>query len=202
MRLRRPSLIAGWAAVALLAIVGFAAFGASGGPAVNLSASASGVTIGHTTGAYAGLTFAILGNQPRVSIAGLDPNAEITDEDLLSLSTSGAADSDEEPKIDTSITGAWLSQVEVRELISAYFAPTDVNTAVRVAWCESRFNPESVDLRTGAAGLFKHLPRYWPERAAAAGFPNADPTHPDASVAAAAWVIYNGGGWDVFACRG
>ena len=200
MRLRRLSFVAGWAAVGLLATVGFAAFGASGGPSVNLSANSAGATIGHATGTYAGLTFAILGNNPRVSIGGLDPNSVITDEDL-SLSAS-AADASEEPKIDTSIIGAWLSQVEVRALISEHFAPTDVNTAVRVAWCESRFNPQSVDLRTGAAGLFKHLPRYWPERAAAAGFPDADLTDPEASVAAAAWVVYNGGGWDVFTCSG
>ena len=202
MRLRRLSFVAGWAAVGLLATVGFAAFGAPGEPLANQSANSAGANIGHATGTYAGLTFAILGSNPRVSIGGLDPNSLITEDDVLSLSISGTADADEAPHIDTTTTGAWLSQVQVRALVSEYFAPTDVNTAVRVAWCESRFNPRSIDLRTGAAGLFKHLPRYWPERAAAAGFPNADLTDPEASVAAAAWAVYNGGGWDVFTCRG
>ena len=96
----------------------------------------------------------------------------------------------------------WLSQVEVRALVSDYFQPQDVNRAIRVAWCESRFDPNSVDLRTGGVGLFHHLPRYWLERAANAGFPDADPTDPEASVAAAAWEVYHGGGWDVFGCRG
>jgi hypothetical protein len=96
----------------------------------------------------------------------------------------------------------WLSQVEVRALVSRYFAAEDVNRAVRVAWCESRFDPESSNLRTGAVGLFQHLPRYWAERADNAGFPGAEPTDPEASTAAAAWAIYHGGGWDTFACRG
>jgi hypothetical protein len=96
----------------------------------------------------------------------------------------------------------WLSQVQVRAMVTKYFVAEDVNRAVRVAWCESRFDPESVNLRTGAIGLFQHLPRYWAERAEAAGFAGADPTDPEASTAAAAWAVYHGGGWDTFACRG
>jgi hypothetical protein len=92
--------------------------------------------------------------------------------------------------------------VQVRALVSEHFAAEDVNKAVRVAWCESRFNPSSTNLRTGAVGLFQHLPKYWEERAESAGFPDADPTDPEASTAAAAWAVYNGGGWDTFACRG
>ena len=201
MRLRRLSFVAGWAAVGLLAAVGFAAFGASERPSADVSVEAVGVNMGHTTGAYAGLTFAILGTDFEVAIAELSQDTVITDKDLFSLASSSVAETSETPSIDPS-TGAWLSQVEVRALILEYFAQEDVNTAVRVAWCESRFNPESVDLRTGAVGLFKHLPRYWAERAEAAGFTGADPTDPEASVAAAAWAIYDGGGWDVFACRG
>ncbi len=201
MRLRRLSFVAGWAAVGLLAAVGLAAFGASERPSADLSVEAAGTNMGHTTGAYAGLTFAILGSDVEVAIAKLSEDSVITDEDLLSLASNSGAEAPEAPSIAPS-TGAWMSQVEVRALISEHFAQEDVNTAVRVAWCESRFNPESVDLRTGAVGLFKHLPRYWSERAEAAGFPGADPADPEASVAAAAWAIYEGGGWDVFACRG
>ncbi len=90
----------------------------------------------------------------------------------------------------------------MRELVAQHFEPDDVNRAVRVAWCESRFDPSFTNLRTGAVGLFQHLPRYWEERAESAGYPGADPTDPVASTAAAAWAVYNGGGWDTFACRG
>jgi hypothetical protein len=102
----------------------------------------------------------------------------------------------------TIATSGWLSQVQVRALVAEYFAAEDVNQAVRVAWCESRFDPTSTNLRTGGVGLFQHLPRYWTERAENAGFPNAEPTDAEASTAAAAWAVYNGGGWDVFTCRG
>ena len=95
----------------------------------------------------------------------------------------------------------WLSEVEVRALVSKYFEPTDVNRAVGIAWCESRFDPSQIDLRTGGVGLFNHLPGYWDERATNAGFPGVDATDAEASTAAAAWEVYDGAGWDIFNCR-
>jgi hypothetical protein len=97
-------------------------------------------------------------------------------------------------------TSGWLSEVEVRALVSIYFEPTDVNKAVRIAWCESRFDPNATDLRTGGVGLFNHLPKYWDDRATNAGFRGADATDPEASTAAAAWEVYNGAGWQIFGC--
>lgn len=199
MRVKRLSVVVGWAAVVLLAIVGFAAFGPDDPSDPGDAAEAVGPNLGHTTGAYVGLGFAILGSPEGTVPAS---TSVITDRDVLSLSSSSSDNSDEDaPDIEIE-PGIWLSQVDVRALVSAYFEPADVNRAVRVAWCESRFDPDSVDLRTGAVGLFKHLPRYWDERAAQAGFPRAEPSDPEASVAAAAWEVYNGGGWDVFTCRG
>ncbi|HSK06306.1 MAG TPA: transglycosylase SLT domain-containing protein [Acidimicrobiia bacterium] len=201
MRLRRLSFIAGWAAVALLAIAGFAAFGTSGSTQADLDFDASEARLGHGTGARAGLVFAVLagdgsgpidpGGQGEVAVAPASEEAE--EEPVTDAASSETIASD---------TAGWLSQVQVRALVSEYFAEEDVNKAVRVAWCESRFSPSSTNLRTGAVGLFQHLPKYWEERAEKAGFPNADPTDPVASTAAAAWAVYNGGGWDTFACRG
>jgi hypothetical protein len=200
MRLRRLSFIAGWAAVALLAVAGFAAFGTSGSTQADLEFDASELRLGHGTGARAGLAFAVLagdnggagasGGQVEVAVT---PASEETEEEPATAASTGTIASD---------TSGWLSQVQVRALVSEYFAAEDVNKAVRVAWCESRFDPSSTNVRTGAVGLFQHLPRYWEERAENAGFPNADPSDPEASTAAAAWAVYDGGGWDVFACRG
>ncbi|HSJ82888.1 MAG TPA: transglycosylase SLT domain-containing protein [Acidimicrobiia bacterium] len=199
MHLRRLSFIAGWAAVALLAVAGFAAFGTSGSTQADLEFDASGARLGHGTGANAGLTFALLAGDSGTTEAAVTELA----------TTPAGEDVPEEPAAGTASTGTiaadgsgWLSQVQVRALVSEYFAAEDVNKAVRVAWCESRFNPSSTNLRTGAVGLFQHLPKYWEERAESAGFPNADQTDPEASTAAAAWAVYNGGGWDTFACRG
>lgn len=201
MRRTRFSFVVGWTAIALLAIAGFAAFSGLDPTSDQLQLEAAEDSIGHTSGAYAGLGFVLLGE------GGTDGETAAVNE----VEPEGATDPDTEDleAVDdapagtiTSAASGWLSQVQVRALVSLYFAEEDVNQAVRVAWCESRFDPEAIDLRTGATGLFKHLPRYWPERTANAGFPGADPTDPEASVAAAAWEVYEGGGWDVFNCRG
>lgn len=201
MRLRRLSFIAGWAAVVLLAVAGFAAFGTSGGAGSDPAADAPERVIGHTTGAYAGLTFALLAGDPGQPQA----DSDTADTPELTTATAGAdagTSQDSNSPGTMSDASGWLSQVEVRALVSKYFTSRDVNRAVRVAWCESRFDPNSVNLRTGAIGLFQHLPKYWEERSTSAGFPGADPTDAEASTAAAAWEVYHGAGWDIFVCQG
>jgi hypothetical protein len=201
MRLRRLSFVAGWAAVALLAMAGFAAFDTPDTTVNELETEAAAASLGHATGAYAGLTFALLaGDTTELTAAGDTSSTEDLEETADPSDPSASGQSSTESML--SETSGWLSQVQVRALVSLYFTAEDVNRAVRVAWCESRFDPNSTDLRTGAVGLFQHLPQYWEERAEAAGFPGADPTDPVASTAAAAWAVYDGGGWDIFACRG
>lgn len=206
MRLRRLSLVAGWSMIALLAVGGFAAFRDTGVGSQQAQADPVTAAMGHTAGAYAGLVFAWLdGDQSETQLAVTPGASEDLDSMFFPDPRGGEVDLAGEQQgqgtIASPITG-WLSQVEVRALVGDHFEPQDVNRAIRVAWCESRFDPNSVDLRTGGVGLFHHLPRYWPDRAASAGFPDADPTDPEASVAAAAWEVYHGGGWDVFGCRG
>jgi Transglycosylase SLT domain len=195
MRLRRLSFIAGWAAVALLAVAGFAAFGTSGSTQAEPEFDATEPGLGHSTGAQAGFNFAVLAGQ------GAAGDSEAVTATTVAAEQA-AATTDQSTGTIASDESGWLSQVQVRALVAEYFAAEDVNMAVRVAWCESRFNPNSTNLRTGAVGLFQHLPKYWAERADNAGFPGADPTDAEASTAAAAWAVYNEGGWDTFACRG
>jgi hypothetical protein len=90
--------------------------------------------------------------------------------------------------------------MQMRTVISKYFTAEDVNRAIRVAWCESRFNPTSTNHETGGTGLFHHLPEFWPQRAEAAGFAGAEATDAEANVAAAAYAVYEEGGWAVFNC--
>ncbi|MEA1903004.1 MAG: transglycosylase SLT domain-containing protein [Actinomycetota bacterium] len=203
MRSRRFSFFAGWAAVALTAAAGFAAFGNPNPTSQEIRVEAAGASMGHTSGAYAGLAFAVLGpagpDSPTIDVpeAFLDPSPTDFATAAADESTQEAAESAQDNS-----TAGWLSEVEVRAFVTLYFEPADVNRAVRVAWCESRFNPDSVNRRTGGIGLFQHLPRYWEERASNAGFQGVDATDAEASTAAAAWAVYNGGGWDVFTCRG
>lgn len=201
MRSRRFSFVAGWVALTLLAIVGFAAFAAPDDASDEVLDQAEEASLGHTAGAYAGLGFALPpGEEATATPLTAEPEGEASP-------TAGDDPATVEPTEDelvgtiASPASGWLSEVEVRALVSLYFEPTDVNRAVRIAWCESRFDPNHTDLRTGGVGLFNHLPRYWAERAANAGFPDAEAIDAQASTAAAAWEVYNGAGWDIFTCR-
>ena len=200
MRSRRLSFVAGWAAVALLAIAGFAAFGTPDADPAALQAEAAAASIGHTAGAYAGLTFAQFGSDGDGAVIVASAVEEGSDESSQGTAETNVETPDQGSGTIASSTSGWLSQVEVRALVTIYFEPTDVNRAVRLAWCQSRFDPNHTDLSTGGAGLFNHLPRYWEVRATNAGFRGAEPTDPEASTAAAAWEIYNGAGWEVFNC--
>lgn len=82
-----------------------------------------------------------------------------------------------------------------RPLVEAFFAPGDVDRAVRVIQCESNGDPWAKNPRSTASGLFQHLASMWPPRAAAAGHAGADVFEPVANVATAAWLVYEGGGW-------
>lgn len=93
-----------------------------------------------------------------------------------------------------------------RPLVGAYFPPGLVDEALAVIRCESLGDPAIVNPVSGAAGLFQHMPRYFPERAAAAGFPGASPFDPEANIAAAAWLVQeslDGGlpAWYFWSCR-
>lgn len=203
-RSRRLSYLAGAVAVTVLAAAGFAAFATPTPSDDGSSAEAAAASIGHTAGAYAGLAFMRIGSDGDaavVVVTAADSVSADGSEETVTPETSPSPSTSEATGTIASPTSGWLSEVEVRKLVSKYFDPTDVNRAVRIAWCESRFDPNAVDLRTGGIGLFNHLPRYWEERAANAGYPGAEATDAEAATAAAAWEVYNGGGWDVFNCR-
>ena len=75
--------------------------------------------------------------------------------------------------------------------------PVAVQWAMNVAWCESRYHPNSVNSDSGASGLFQFLPSTW------SGTPYASqsPFDPRANAFAAAWLYshYGPGRW---VCQG
>ncbi|HEX2370679.1 MAG TPA: hypothetical protein VHM94_15740 [Acidimicrobiia bacterium] len=83
----------------------------------------------------------------------------------------------------------------MRDLVTAYFTGDDVDKALQVSYCESLWDPSAYNPLSGASGLFQHLPGGWEERAAGAGFAGASPFDAEANTAAAAWLVYQGGGW-------
>jgi hypothetical protein len=75
--------------------------------------------------------------------------------------------------------------------------PAAVQWAINVAWCESRYHPNSVNSDSGASGLFQFLPSTW------SGTPYAgySPFDPKYNSLAAAWLYshYGPGRW---VCQG
>ena len=72
-----------------------------------------------------------------------------------------------------------------------------VQWAFNVAWCESRYHPNSVNSSSGAAGLFQFLPSTWaftPQR-------GLSPFDPVANSNAAAW-LYGRDGPSQWVCQG
>lgn len=76
-----------------------------------------------------------------------------------------------------------------RSLVAKYFPADMVDDALSVMACESFGDPNLTNSYSGAAGLFQHLQKYWPERAAGAGFPGASPYDGEANIAATWWLV-------------
>jgi hypothetical protein len=82
-----------------------------------------------------------------------------------------------------------------RMLVEHFFRPADVDRAIRVIACESKGDPDARNPHSSASGLFQHLASLWTPRAEAVGYPGASVFDPVANVAAAAGLVYEGGGW-------
>jgi hypothetical protein len=88
---------------------------------------------------------------------------------------------------------------DIAKIITDAFSPLGhdaVVWAMRIAWCESRYHPNSVNSDSGASGLFQFLPSTW------GGTPwaNQSPFDPVANAQAAAW-LYNRYGPGRWACK-
>jgi hypothetical protein len=95
----------------------------------------------------------------------------------------------------TQPTGERFNEAETRGIIALFFAPQDVELALEVAYCESRWDPEATNPLSGAGGLFQQIPRFWADRSAAAGWAGANIFDAHANTAVSAWLVYEGGGW-------
>lgn len=75
--------------------------------------------------------------------------------------------------------------------------PAAVQWAVNVAWCESRYHPNSVNSDSGASGLFQFLPSTW----AFTPYAAYSPFDPRINALAAAW-LYKRDGPSQWECQG
>jgi hypothetical protein len=184
MRLQRLLLLTGTIIVSLLAAAGFATFSTDGENPVP-----SGTDHGSVAGFAAGGYMAGVGRvvETPIETAPVGEDAAAT-----TASSSGPIQ-----------RSSYLTERDVRRLVALYFEPVDVDRAVRISWCESTFNAGSLDPGDGGAGLFHLSPAGWADLAASAGWSGADIFDPEANVAAAAWLVYQGpSGWASFNCQG
>lgn len=89
---------------------------------------------------------------------------------------------------------------EIAQDITAAFSPLGpqaVQWAVNVAYCESRYHPNSVNSDSGASGLFQFLPSTW----AFSPYASYSPFDPKYNALAAAW-LYARDGPSQWVCQG
>lgn len=75
----------------------------------------------------------------------------------------------------------------------------DADQLLRVAWCESRYDPNAYNA-SGASGLFQFMPRTWAANSARVGLTGASPFDPVASANVAAWMFARGSS-NLWSCR-
>jgi len=68
----------------------------------------------------------------------------------------------------------------------------DPDQLLRVAWCESHYNPSAYNATSGASGLFQFVPSTWSVNSARAGYAGASPFDPVSSANVAAWMFARG----------
>jgi hypothetical protein len=194
MSFHRFVYLCGWTAVALLAIVGFAAFSAD-----PEAPAPDSVTVDASWGEAAGA----VSGQGWLALGGTSETATLV---VASASETSTSSQDSAPSPATppvTIDTGWLDSVAVRQLVERYFASGDVNRAVRLAWCVSRFDIDAINPSTGSIGLFQIDPAGWEDLVEDAGLPaGTDIFDPEASTAVAAHVVYQGEGWSYWDCQG
>lgn len=193
IRFARVGLLVGWILVSTLAVAGFAAFSADDEEAGAAPGNVLGSDLGRTVGAVSALSFV---GQTTTSHSYVD-----LENDLVYGRLTSATSTPSDKQGGVYVRSGYLTETEVRNIISKYFLTADVNRAIRIAWCESSFNPAAVNPASGASGLFQHLPEYWAERSTAAERPGGSIFDPDVNAAVAAWMLYSlPGGWSHWDC--
>jgi hypothetical protein len=187
MSFHRFLYMAGWSAVILLAIAGFAAFNA-GTPPLTPATTLGEVVWGEAAGAVSA--------QGWLAMAGTKAAApEVAEPPTTVPAVTEPATTSLE------LNTGWLDSVALRGLIEDHFASSDVNKAVRLAWCLSRFDVDLVNPDSGLLGLFQIAPSDWLSATGAMGLSSeADPFDPALNVAVAAHIVYQGSGWSYWTC--
>jgi hypothetical protein len=90
------------------------------------------------------------------------------------------------------VRGDPAAQADIIAIIRAAFSPlgdSGTTWALRIARCESGYNPDAVNSSSGSEGLFQFMPSTWAETPWAA----SSPFDPSANAAAAEWLYSRDG---------
>ncbi|MEE8491773.1 MAG: transglycosylase SLT domain-containing protein [Acidimicrobiia bacterium] len=208
MRFTRLLAFATWVVVALLAVAAFSAFSppgtAPGTTTTTTRPADEPALIPSDIGAAAGRQAAFGFSQELLTLEAptttttsttttttVPPTTTTTSTSTTTTTTTVAVTTTTYPRP----TSAPLPPETVYALVAAYFQPEDVERAVLIVWCESRYDASAVNPSSGASGLFQHIPRFWSERSQKAGWAGADIFDPEANTAVAAWLRYSSGDW-------
>jgi hypothetical protein len=189
MSFHRFVYLCGWTAVILLTIAGFAAFNANTAPSPT-SAAEMPVIWGEAAGAVAAQGWLAQAGTRATSVVAAAPPSQINIPEPPVTAPS------------ISLETGWLDSVAVRSLVETYFASGDINRAVRLAWCVSRFDIDALNPSTGTSGLFQIDGITWRSMTNEMDLPDGtDPFDPDINTAVAAHIIYDGDGWAYWSCE-
>jgi uncharacterized protein YabE (DUF348 family) len=95
-------------------------------------------------------------------------------------------------------SGAAEIEAIIREAAAAQGA--DAAQLLRVAYCESRYNPGAYNASSGASGLFQFMPATWAANSVRAGFAGTSPFDPVAAANVAAYMFARGQAYQ-WVCR-
>jgi hypothetical protein len=74
-----------------------------------------------------------------------------------------------------------------------WHVPGGPQTAISIAWRESRMRPNAYNL-SGAEGIYQHMRQYWPKRAAIYGYAHASAFNARANIMVTMQMV-QAGGW-------
>jgi len=88
--------------------------------------------------------------------------------------------------------GTWQVKQLIRCAAVHWHVPGGVDTALAIADRESQFRPRAYN-PSGCAGIYQHMLRYWPERAADYGFPGWSAFNARANIIVTIKMVKRGG---------
>ena len=88
--------------------------------------------------------------------------------------------------------GTWQVKQLIRCAAAHWHVPGGVDTALAIADRESQFRPRAYN-PSGCAGIYQHMLRYWPGRAADYGFPGWSAFNARANIIVTIKMVKRGG---------